>query len=298
MPTRRSFFSALAFGAATLWPKSVFARRRRRRRGAIRTPKSLKATSQGAFPAGYSYRDADVELIVPNLTQWAKLEIGMSADNVRRLLGRPIEGDDPQYEYKRLFQEYIELGLSADEAQAHAQERIEINRQEGIHYLEGRTYGWLKIGDGNLFWQYFTVSFENRQVFDFSDPFGGGQSILGHKIEARLSSDGRPTIPRLLTPYDNAEFTHSPPILDFRWLPSCGEYPLEYVVELTTSDAEIDEASNTATLVWLDDRPLSRQVTSPHLALNAPGGGRYRWRVKAKNRLGESDWSEYREFEF
>jgi hypothetical protein len=303
MPTRRSFFSAVAFGAAAFWPATGFARRRRSRRSGnvAASAQSPTTFSRGAFPTGYQYGDSTVELIVPNLTQWAKLQVGMTPDDVLRILGRPLEGEatiEPDYLDPQLVQQFVEQGDTLEEAKAALRGFDEIHLQAGHISIASWIYGWVKLGDGDLFWQRFNISFANQKVLGFSDPFGGGWSISGQPVETQLSHDGRPTAPRLLTPNDNAQFTHTPLLVDFRWLPSCGEYPVEYFVELTGSGVEIDAASGKATKVWLEE-PKSRWfTTTPHLATNAPGGGRFRWRVKAKNRLGESDWSEYREFEF
>lgn len=302
MPTRRIFFSTLAFGAAALWPTTGFGRRRRLRRASNRVP--LKhdsgAYSRGAFPTGYAYRDGDVELILPDVTKWAKLELGMSPDDVRGLLGRPLEGEgtgDPDYVSPQTIADLVAQRLSVEETNAAAREYNAICLQAGQTFVESWIYGWLKLGDGELIRTFFRVAFQDRKVFAFGDAFGGGRNRHDCHVEARLSRDGRPTAPRLLTPYDNAVFTHTPSIVDFRWLPSCGEYPLEYVVEFTASDVEIDAASGTATHVWLDDRPSRRSTKLPHIALN-PSSERCRWRVRAKNRLGTSDWSKYREFQF
>ncbi len=303
MPTRRSFVSALAFGAAAFLPATSFARRRRSRRSRNVAPSEQSPTtfSRGEFPTGYQYRDSTVELIVPNLLQWAKLQVGMTPDDVRRILGRPLEGEEtiePDYLDPQLVQQFVEQGDSLEAAKAAVREIDEIHRQAGTISIEPWIYGWLKVGDGDLFWQRFNVSFASQKVIGYSDPFGGGWSISGQRVDAQLSHDGRPTVPRLLTPYDNAQFAHIPCLLDFRWLPSSGEYPIEYVVELTGSDMEKDAVSGTTTHVWLEEPKSKWSAQTPHLATNAPGGGRFRWRVKAQNHLGESDWSEYREFQF
>ena len=56
---------------------------------------------------------------------------------------------------------------------------------------------------------------------DIYDPFERAHSV-----------DGRPTVPKLLTPPDRSQFSYYPRLVDLRWTPSAGDEPMAYDVEL------------------------------------------------------------------
>jgi hypothetical protein len=304
MPTRRSFFSAIAFSTAALWPSSIFARQRRRRRRAGRSALStdnIEPTTFGKFPTGYYYRDRDVELVVPDLTKWSKLQIGMTSKEVRRLLGPPLDdGSADEFQTEII----VDLPDNPDSPSAGELEIVEsggkifaADRQSRYLSNEAWSYGHLKFLSNDLFWRHFAVSFVEDYLDGFEDPFGGDVSDFGFSNSRNLSHDGRPTVPRLMTPYPNAKFTHEPFVLDFRWLPVCGEYPIEYELEVTAGNDIYRDEIGATKREWHVD-PFIDRSRMTHIARLAPGSNPCRWRARAKNRLGTSDWSEYREFQF
>ena len=123
----------------------------------------------------------------------------------------------------------------------------------------------------------FQIYYENGKVAYKRSPFEN----------RKLSKDGKPTTPKLILPYDKAIFTHYPCVTDFRWFASSGEYPMSYKIQF---DAYINFRKK-----WHSSSGIS--ITT-HYASVLGGYGKFRWRIKAINKLGESNWSEYRYFEF
>jgi hypothetical protein len=97
-----------------------------------------------------------------------------------------------------------------------------------------------------------------------------------------------------LLPVQHASFKHSPRFVDMRWEPSSGEYPMEYEIEVSNGQYDIGYDANARFSYYVSAVHHSRL---PHLSI-AFEGSDGRWRVRAKNRLGESDWSAERYFEF
>jgi len=108
------------------------------------------------------------------------------------------------------------------------------------------------------------------KVSSLENPFG----------TEKLSQDGKPTIPVLIFPYDNFIFKHQPRLVDFRWYPSSGKYPMRYTIE-------IDERLPGR---W---QSYEKKANIPYYSYTFRSSI-FRWRVKAINSLGESAWSEYR----
>ncbi len=137
-------------------------------------------------------------------------------------------------------------------------------------------YGWLRFDCDALPVEYtFSLYFVGERLLSKLDPF-----------EGRWSRDGKPTTPVPLLPTSNAVFSHFPRFVDLRWTPSAGKYPLDYVVQVDYS-VEAGE--------WA---PTEEQATAPYYCLAFRGMNRGRWRVRAKNSLGESAWSDFRYFQF
>ena len=146
----------------------------------------------------------------------------------------------------------------------------------------------LSVDDGGLiqFWHYGTIVPKSSVIpedlgFSFSaiggeawhkeDPFGG-----------RFSTNGLPTCPVLLFPNEGSVLSHDPPYVDFRWLPSAGEYPMEYEVKVTPG--------------------VNGRTSVPHYATDLPifwaKTQTVHWAVRAVNGLGKSEWSEESSFTF
>jgi hypothetical protein len=125
----------------------------------------------------------------------------------------------------------------------------------------------------------YWVDFQLGKLTEKHHPFGG-----------EMSRDGRPSTPVLIYPRDRAQFDHYPRFVDLRWNPSSGQYPIDYVV-----DVEIKSGVK-------GQRPYNKEKELvselPYAAFAFGGKSPGRWRVKATNALGESEWSEWRLFEF
>ena len=121
----------------------------------------------------------------------------------------------------------------------------------------------------------FVLTFSGDRLVSKSDPFGGSMSESGH-----------PSDPKLITPADNQTFGHYPRILDLRWYPCAGDYPMEYDVEVGVLAVPGDWTKRNYTAI------------EPYLAVDFPGMTRGRWRVRGVNSRGKGMWSEYRYFEF
>jgi hypothetical protein len=126
----------------------------------------------------------------------------------------------------------------------------------------------------------FTIGFdENGFVFYKGDPFGG-----------RFSMDGSPVVPEIITPLDQSVFNHYPRVVDLRWYPSSGVYPVSYT-------CAIGHFCPLAEL-WSEHETIDDGLISTFHTTVFVGGQPGRIRLKATNAVGESDWSEYRYFRF
>ena len=126
---------------------------------------------------------------------------------------------------------------------------------------------------------------DDGKVFTKEDPFNG-----------RFSSDGLPEMPELIVPFDMQVFSHYPRVVDIRWFPVSGSYPITYSVELGSfSFPELDGAPSG--FDWTDEI-IESDLVAPYLVTSFVGASPGRIRVKAQNELGESEWSDYRMFRF
>ena len=132
----------------------------------------------------------------------------------------------------------------------------------------------------------FLISFEfsTHRVDEVWDPFDG-----------QLSNDGVPTVPRLVLPHDDSQWNHFPRFLDLRWQPSSGRYPIRYEIEVSVGQ-DVWEGSDVVSVEYV--ALPSRTSDVPHHTISFVGKQEGRWRVRAENRLGQSEWSEFHHFEF
>jgi hypothetical protein len=297
MPSRRRFLGAIAFLASAAGAQPLFAGRRRfcRRTDGVKQP---VIDRNGAFADGYRYSDANVEIQIPKLAGWQKLRLGMSRQEVKQLLGPPLEGEGsatPAAFRAESIRINMSYGFSRSDAEAIADMEATEDKKYGVVHREGWTYGELRFRSLPLFDDQFAVNFEGDELVCMSDPFNEFKSP-GDAPGVQWRLDGRPTTPILLSPYDNAPFRHTPFFVDYRWLPSCGVYPMEYVLEVSFAQDIYDEKASRKVREWIVcDEPTS---FIPHHADRAPGSNPARWRLKARNRLGESAWTEYRHYDF
>lgn len=127
----------------------------------------------------------------------------------------------------------------------------------------------------------FLIGYDEKgKVFKKVDPFMG-----------KLSLDGTPSKPEIIIPISGSVFSHYPRVLDCRWYPSSGEYPITYSFESSSaSPLEPD--------IFYNPVELDTQIPIPFIMFNFVGSCPGRIRVKARNRLGESEWSNYCYFDF
>jgi hypothetical protein len=125
----------------------------------------------------------------------------------------------------------------------------------------------------------FTIGYDrDDRVWSVSDPFGGS-----------FSSDGKPSKPMLIIPQQRTRFDHYPRVVDVRWWPASGVYPIEYAVEGGIAQPGSDQYRD-----WAQDIGL----LSPYCFLCFPGCQPCRVRVRGSNELGDGEWSDYRYFTF
>ncbi len=165
----------------------------------------------------------------------------------------------------------------------------------------------------------YCLDFHQGRVVHINDPWNG-----------KFSEDDRPTVPELLFPGAERTFDHFPRFMDFRWHPSSGTYPMDYEVviqslSISHYDADhfedyirrnIEEGRQFRQPQDLPEAEVERSLTE---ALRARGGvldtyqfrthdiylpftwvgaNTGRWRVRAVNAKGVSEWTEWRYFEF
>lgn len=149
------------------------------------------------------------------------------------------------------------------------------NTRHGEEELYSWSYGSI-LGGSIVFPEPigFDVLFKQGKVDAVVDPFDGV-----------LSKDGVPTVPRPIIPHAHQAFDHFPRFVDFRWYPSSGKYPMRYEIQIDTKHP--DE--------WYVERFA---VEIPFHVDSFGGANKGRWRVRAVNGVGKSDWSEFRQFEF
>lgn len=100
--------------------------------------------------------------------------------------------------------------------------------------------------------------------------------------------NGAPSVPRIFLPQPDITFGHYPRILDIRWYPVTGTYPIHYEVEY--------ESENGHSGTWFAVRTMT--ATVPYLAMEHEGSNSGRLRIRAINKLGTSEWSDYLVFRF
>jgi len=124
------------------------------------------------------------------------------------------------------------------------------------------------------------------RVVGKSDPFDGDVSL-----------DCRPHPPKLCVPADGQVITEYPGAIDFRWKPSPGMYPLFYDVQVQIGTPTLFLGKSEPTVVWCDEWD-NFTVEEPYLPLSMPGANPFRWRVRARNDRGTSEWTSWRRFDF
>jgi hypothetical protein len=130
----------------------------------------------------------------------------------------------------------------------------------------------------------FLIGFDDdSKVWMKEDPFGGVLSI-----------DGKPSKPMIFTPTERTRFKHFPRLVDMRWQPVSGVYPMRY--ELQISSAGYHEKRRR--FLYEEDNFRLEVVPFPYFIHQFVGDNPGRFRVRGVNRLGKGEWSDYRRFKF
>lgn len=197
-----------------------------------------------------------IKCVQPDSTAWQSVEIGMSREEVVERLGPPL--DDKSYRGRKARRDdpYFDYGYLQLPMTPHP-----------------RTYK-------------FSIGFDDRQrVVWKCDPFHG-----------RFSPDGSPLAPEVITPLDRSEFSHFPRILDVRWYPVSGSYPMRYTVEIGRCDPV--EPGVDLTSARFHDEEILTDLECPFCMTTFCGFQPGRIRIRAMNDVEEGPWSEYRYFMF
>jgi len=136
-----------------------------------------------------------------------------------------------------------------------------------------RTYSFLIGLDGN------------GKVVTKIDPFNGD-----------FSMDGTPSRPELIIPADGQVFSHYPRVLDVRWYPVSGVYPVRYEVEIGWFSFPMRDGAPPNAAFY--DEIAETDCPAPYLVIAFGGASPGRVRVRAENERGVSEWSAYRQFRF
>lgn len=234
-------------------------------------------------------------VVQPDLVRWHQLKPGMTEADVARLLGPPFRKNP----------------------------RPEPSTRPGERRLYAWWYGEITFSSFTTRGSFdYTVVFHDGVVCEIHDPWNG-----------HFSPDGKPTAPELIVPVSGQAFHHYPRFLDFRWQPSSGQYPIEYevvveILEVSQEESEHYEAyirrsvernraewtADGMTRKAMDELAigLTRELRSTqgvqrtlrflthdlYLPLTWVGANTGRWRVRAVNERGTSEWTAWRYFSF
>jgi len=168
--------------------------------------------------------------------------------------------------------------------------------EEELKNLLGKPLANAGDSPGLIFGRIKFASPSMPDSFDFYVLIHEGKVLeTGHPFGGDLSTNGKPTTPVLIYPQDRSKFDHFPRFVDLRWYPSSGKYPMRYAVEVESGNYKVDGNGRRA-VVYNNEVEITSEL--PYAAFAFGGKNPGRWRVKAKNALGESNWSEWRLFQF
>lgn len=194
--------------------------------------------------------------VQPDYVAWQSVVIGASREEVIERLGPPIDDKTFRGRKARMDDPYFYYGYLQLPMLPHP-----------------RTYC-------------FSIGFdEQHRVIGKNDPFNG-----------RFSSDGSPLSPELITPFDRSAFSHFPRIVDMRWYPVSGAYPMTYTVEMGWC-TPLNPGDSLAAATFHDEE-VESELKCPFFMTTFPGGQPGRFRIRATNDAGYGPWSEHRYFWF
>jgi hypothetical protein len=192
----------------------------------------------------------------------------------RRLLVESVQPDYSKWEL-------VKVGMTEEEVISLLGKPIEDSVKS-----PGLVFGRIKFDSPSMPDSFdFYILIHEGKVLENAHPFGG-----------QLSRNGKPTTPVLIYPRDRSQFDHHPRFVDLRWYPSSGKYPMEYAIEVESGHYQSAGIDDPPVFVYHKVEEIISEL--PYVAFAFRGANPGRWRVKAKNELGESDWSEWRRFQF
>jgi hypothetical protein len=188
------------------------------------------------------------EFIQPNPKNWQRIKKGMSIKEVIYLLGKPLD-------------DFLRGGKA--------------KKTKDCYYY----YGYLNLPYIPHPRAYsFLIYFDQKGLVSIKeDPFRG-----------EISENGVPTKPILISPIGGTLFSHYPRIIDVRWQPPAGEYPMKFEVEIghgVPDGRYFDEIRE-------------RDLKSVYYCFSFVGAQPGRLRVRARNSCGIGPWSDFVNFEF
>jgi len=195
----------------------------------------------------FPHYESKRECIIPDLAAWRQLSKGMTFAEVSDILGGPIS--DPL--------------------------RGEIPKQVKDNYF---SYGWIDLPYVPHPRTYsFLLGFDsNARLRLIESPFGDA-----------VSDQGTPSKPTLLSPKNGSEFHHYPRIIDTRWMPPAGDYPMRFEIQIGVGN--IDGS------IYCDET-LEEQADGLFFCFNFVGAQPGRVRVRAINGCGTGPWSDFTYF--
>jgi hypothetical protein len=200
-----------------------------------------------------------------------------------------FSADVPETKAKRTLVESVQPDYSKWESLEVGMTEVEVKKLLGDP-IEKNSFGLI----------YGRIKFDSPSMpesFEFSVRIREGKALhWGHPFGGKLSRDGKLTTPMLIYPRDRSKFDHYPRFVDLRWSPSSGKYPIEYDIEVESGHYEVKGKDRKAVFVWTNFQNLVTEL--PYAAFAFGGKNPGRWRVRASNEFGESNWSEWRLFEF
>ena len=198
---------------------------------------------------------------------------------------RPEKPDGKAMFSQKDYEKWLSLEEGADE-----EDVIKLLGQPSA-----KSDGYDRTGEVDYLWHYsplmpksiafpepitFSIWFHRGKIRSVQNPFNG-----------QVSKDGTPTKPELLWPVDPPVYKHYPRLMDLRWYPVAGNYPVKYEIQLAALVGE-----DPAEVNWHVDREMKSDI--PYVAAQFVGAQPGRWRVRAINDKGTSEWSDYAEFLF
>lgn len=125
-----------------------------------------------------------------------------------------------------------------------------------------------------------------RVWFDQQNVVSHLESPFGQQAPRR----GIPDVPHIFLPQPNVRFAHYPRLLDIRWSPVIGTYPMSY--EVSAESGIVGDGGTT----WFVSQTLKTSV--PYASLQFGGAQPGRVRVRAINAAGTGPWSVFTVFAF